>query len=263
MNGSDLSLRPKLLLLNKIKVAAVSYLNTRPMLHGIKQHPVMNEIDLIEDYPSKIAQLLIDGKVDLGLVPVATITRMSEWHIPGNYCIGAESAVASVCIFSEVPMDKIEKLYLDYQSRTSVRLAQVLLKEYWKKEVEIIDASGEDFRNKLIGTTAGVVIGDRALAQRHKSTYIYDLAEAWIDHTGLPFVFAAWIANKVLPQTFINAFNEANALGVSQMDEVVQSVHFDAYDMRTYFTKNISYELTEAKRKGLELFIQKIRDMQL
>ena len=244
-------------------MAAVSYLNTKPMLHGIKQHPVLQQIDLVEDYPAKIAQMLIDGEVDMGLVPVAITTKMKEWHIAADYCIGAEGEVASVCIFSEVPIEKIEKLYLDYQSRTSVRLAQVLLKEYWQKEVQLIDAAGEDFRNKIEGTTAGVVIGDRALEQRRHSTYIYDLAEAWIDHTGLPFVFAAWISNKELPQTFINAFNEANALGISQMDEVVADTDFEAYDMKTYFTENISYELTAQKRKGLELFLQKIKAMQL
>jgi len=258
-----LSLRPKLLLLNKIKVGAVSYLNTKPMVHGIKQHPVMNDIELIEDYPANVAQMLIEGKVDVGLVPVAITTRLKEWHIAADYCIGAESEVASVCIFSDTPIENIETLYLDYQSRTSVRLAQVLLKEYWKKEVKIIDASGEDFRDKLTGTTAGVVIGDRALEQRRKSKYIYDLATAWIDHTGLPFVFAAWISNKPLPQTFINAFNEAHVLGLNQIDEVVQQLQFDAYDMKHYFTKNISYELTPQKRAGMELFLKKVKEMQL
>ena len=263
MKISSLSLRPKLLLLNKIKVAAVSYLNTKPMLHGIKQHPVLNEMELTEDYPARIAQLLIDGEVDMGLVPVAVITKLKEWHLAADYCIGAEGPVASVCLFSETPIENIEKVYLDYQSRTSVRLAQVLLKEYWKKEVELVDASGEDFRDKIGGTTAGVVIGDRALEQRSRSTYIYDLAEAWIDHTGLPFVFAAWIANKPLPQSFINAFNEANALGISQIGDVVKEISFDAYDMKVYYEQNISYPLTAAKRKGLELFVQKLREMGL
>ncbi len=258
-----LSLRPKLLYLNKIKVGAVSYLNTKPMLHGIKQHPVLNDMELIEDYPARVAQMLIEGKIDMGLVPVAITTRLKEWHIASNYCIGAEGEVASVCIFSEVPMENIETLYLDYQSRTSVRLAQVLLKEYWKKKVQIVDAAGEDFRSEIKGTSAGVVIGDRALEQRQKSKYIYDLATAWIDHTGLPFVFAAWISNKKLPQTFINAFNEANELGISQIDEVAAQLHFEAYDMKHYFTENISYLLTDQKRKGLELFLQKIKEMQL
>ncbi len=72
----------------------------------------------------------------------------------------------------------------------------------------------KDFIDHIKGTTAAVVIGDRALEQRKKSKYIYDLAACWIDMTGLPFVFAAWISNKKLPETFIEAFNNNKALGL-------------------------------------------------
>jgi chorismate dehydratase len=128
-------LRPKIKELTKIKVGAVSYLNTKPLLYGIKRHAVMHQIDLMESYPAEIARALIDGKLDLGLVPVAVIPKLKEHHIITDYCIGANGEVASVCIFSKVPLDEVKKVYLDYQSRTSVRLAQILLKEYWKVEL--------------------------------------------------------------------------------------------------------------------------------
>jgi chorismate dehydratase len=252
-------LSSNLLLLDKIKVAAVSYLNTKPLLYGIRQHEVFKKIDLIEDYPAKIAQLLIEDKVDMGLIPVAATLRLKEWHIASEYCIGCDGPVASVCLFSEVPVWDIEKVYLDYQSRTSVRLAQVLLAEYWKKDVAYIDATGEDYRANIKGTTAGVVIGDRALAQRLKSKYSYDLGEAWKAFTGLPFVFAAWISNKPLPQIFLKEFNEANALGLKHINTVVQSLHYSIYDLKTYYHKNISYPLTDEKRAGLKLFLEKCK----
>lgn len=252
----NLSLRPNLLHLDKIKVAAVSYLNTKPLLYGIRQHEVLKKIDLIEDYPAKIAQLLIDGEVDMGLIPVAVIPKLKEHHIVTDYCIGANGAVASVCLFSNVPVWEIEKVYLDYQSRTSVRLAQLLLKEYWKKDVVFVDATGEDFREHIQGNTAGVVIGDRALEQRLRSKYIYDLGEAWKAYTGLPFVFAAWIANKELPHDFLKKFNEANGLGIQQIQKVVDANPFQPYDLKTYYKKNIDYILNKEKRAGLQLFLQ-------
>jgi chorismate dehydratase len=159
--------------LKKIRVAAVSYLNTKPLLYGIRHHEVFNEIELTENYPAKIAQMLIEDKVDIGLIPVAATTKLKEWHVVGDHCIGSEGPVASVCIFSEVPMEKIETVLLDYQSRTSVNLARILLKEYWKKAVTLTDASGEDYRSQIQGTTAGVVIGDRALEQRLHSKYFH------------------------------------------------------------------------------------------
>lgn len=236
----------------------MSYLNTKPMLYGIKHHPIMNEIELVEDYPARIAQMLMEGQVDVGLIPVAATLKLNEWHIVGTHCIAADGAVASVCIFSEVPMSQIENVYLDYQSRTSVNLAKVLLKEYWKKDVVFIDASGEDFRDKIKGTTAGVVIGDRALEQRQHAPFIYDLAEAWKAHTGLPFVFAAWISTRPLPQEFIRKFDEAIALGLEHLDEVVAENPYPVYSLDEYYRKNINYRLDGYKKEGMDRFLQKI-----
>ena len=95
-----LYLRAKLNHLEKIRVAAVSYLNTKPLLYGIKRHPIINEIELIEDYPSMIAQMLIDGEVDVGLIPVAATLRLKNWRVVTDYCIGCDGPVASVCIFT-------------------------------------------------------------------------------------------------------------------------------------------------------------------
>lgn len=244
--------------LSKIRVAAVSYLNTKPLLYGIRHHPIFKEIELIEDYPSRIAQMLINDEVDLGLIPVAAVLKLKEWHIVGNYCIGADGAVASVCIFSQVPMAQIETVYLDYQSRTSVNLARILLKEYWKKDVRFVETVGEDFRQKIEGATAAVVIGDRALEQRQHAAYIYDLSEAWKEYTGLPFVFAAWIANKPLPEDFVRRFDEANEAGTKNLDTVLGQLHFPHYDLRTYFTKCLNYQLGDESRQGMKLFLKKL-----
>lgn len=248
-------MQAKIVELNKrIRVGAVSYLNTKPLLYGIKRSGLMEDIDLVEEYPSKIAQMLLDDEIDVGLVPVAIIPQMKEHFIVSDYCIGAVGEVASVSLFSDVPVEKIEKVLLDYQSRTSVTLAQVLLKNYWKKEV-VFEQAGEDFRNHIKGTTAGVVIGDRALQQKKISAYNYDMGSAWNSFTGLPFVFAAWIANKQLDVNFIEAFNQANAYGLQHINEVVKENPFNEYDLIKYYTENISYLLTDEKRAGLQKFL--------
>ncbi|MBS1627314.1 MAG: menaquinone biosynthesis protein [Bacteroidetes bacterium] len=239
--------------MNKIKVGAVSYLNTKPLLYGIKRSELINKIELIEAYPAKIAAMLLDNEIDVGLVPVAVIPKMKEHFIITDFCIGAENEVASVCLFSEVPIHKVEKILLDYQSNTSVNLAKILLKHYWKTNVVFEDAK-EDFREHINGTTAGVVIGDRALQQRKISAHVYDLASAWRDFTNLPFVFAAWVANKKLDENFINEFNNANSLGLQHIDEIVAENNFTAYDLKKYYTKNISYTLTADKKEALQKF---------
>jgi chorismate dehydratase len=238
----------------KIRVGAVSYLNTKPLLYGIERAPVRNDIELIIDYPSKIAAMLLEDKIDIGLVPVAVIPAMREYYINGGFCIGSNGPVASVCLFSEVPVEQVKRVLLDYQSRTSVQLAKILLKEYWKISPEL-EGAGEDFRDHIAGTTAGVVIGDRALEQRQRSPYIYDLAEAWKDLTGLPFVFAAWISNKPLDPGFVAEFDEANRQGILQIDRVVAENPYSLFNLHDYFTRHLDYRLDEPKRRGLEKFL--------
>jgi chorismate dehydratase len=247
----------KLNQLKKIKVGIVNYLNTKPLLYGIEHSPVYSEIEPVPEYPARIARMLLEDEIDMGLVPVAVIPKMKEHYINTGYCIGCTQPVASVCLFSDVPVEEIKEVLMDYQSRTSVTLARILMRDHWKISPVLTDTK-DDYRPRISGTTAGVVIGDRALEQRKKSKYIYDLGEAWMAHTGLPFVFAAWVSNKPLPEDFVKAFDEANREGLKHIDEVVAANPFGAYDLHEYYTKNISYELDDAKRQGLSKFLDLI-----
>ena len=243
-------------------MGAVSYLNTKPLIYGFGQGMMSDAVELVLEYPSRIAGMLADDEIDLGLVPVAIIPRLKESYIISDYCIGAEGEVASVCLFSDVPLGEVKEVLLDYQSRTSVRLAKLLLKEYWKVNPVLTDAAA-DFRDHIKGTTAGLVIGDRAFEQRPLSAYRYDLGQAWKQHTGLPFVFAAWIANKKLDAGFIKDFNKATGAGLLQLDDVIAQNPCSLFDIRKYYTQHISYQLTDEKRKGLGLFLNKINEYKL
>ena len=132
----------------KIRIGAVSYLNTKPLIYGIEKGMIKEDAELLIDYPSKIASMLLEDKIDVGLVPVAIIPEMKEHHIISDYCIGSVGAVASVCLFSEVSLDKIKTVLLDYQSRTSIALLKVLIKNFWKIDVSFVETSG-DYQSKI------------------------------------------------------------------------------------------------------------------
>jgi chorismate dehydratase len=238
----------------KIRVGAVSYLNTKPLLYGFEHGMMAEKVDLKIDYPSKIATMLLENAIDVGLVPVSVIPEMKEHYIISDYCIGCDGEVGSVCLFSEVPLDKIEKVLLDYQSLTSIDLLKILIKRYWKINPVFEETSGE-YQSKISGTTAGLMIGDRALKQRKISAYIYDLGLEWKKYTGLPFVFAAWVSNKRLEADFIISFNEANSFGLNKIDQIVRDNPFPPFDLKDYYTKYIRYHLDDDKRKALEIFI--------
>ena len=242
------------------RIGAVSYLNTRPLLLGLAQEGFKNRIDLVKSYPAKIAQELLAGQIDIGLVPVAIIPQLTHPHIISNYVIGTNGAVASVALFSEVPIDAIKSIYLDYQSRTSVQLLKILLAQFWKKEVEFLAAT-EGYIDQISGTTAGLIIGDRALDNLNKFPYMYDLGLAWKQHTGLPFVFAAWVANQPIPAEFMAAFDAANGYGVARLEEVISLIpaNEQVYDLHKYYTENISHVYDEEMKQGLERFLEALK----
>lgn len=245
--------------MKKIKVGIVNYLNTAPLVYGLENSAVSKDIELIADYPSNLAKSLKERKIDLGLVPVAVMPELDEGIIVGDYCIGCDGAVASVCLFSEVPLENVDTLILDYQSRTSIELAAILLREYWHVNPVLVQGE-EDFRHDIHGNTAGLVIGDRALEQRRISKYRYDLGEAWKTFTGLPFVFAAWVGNRRFDPEFTAAFNEANAYGIDHLEDVISEHPYEPFDLRSYFRDYVSYRLDAPKRQGLALFLEYLRE---
>ncbi|MEY3920978.1 MAG: hypothetical protein RL634_739, partial [Bacteroidota bacterium] len=226
----------------KIRIGAVSYLNTKPFIYGLENSPIKDEIELILDYPSNLVELLKKGEIDIGLVPVGALPGLGEYHIVSDYCIGTEGEVASVAVFSEVPMEEIEEVYLDYQSRTSVLLCKLLFEKHWKKQVKFIAAEDESYIGNIKGKTAGLIIGDRALMHRAKFPYIYDLGLGWKQMTGLPFVFAVWVSLRKLDLSFEDKFNQSLVKGVAEYDLTSMS-NFKSYDVHTYITQNLSYEL--------------------
>lgn len=242
--------------MKKIKVGIVNYLNTAPLVYGLQNSSLIHSIDLTSDYPANLARDLVSNNIDLGLVPVAVIPRLQQWWLVGSHCIGAEGSVASVCLFSEVPLASIRTILLDYQSRTSVELIKILVRDFWKLSNVKFENAQDGFESRIKGETAAVVIGDRALQRRRFSPYSFDLAEAWMSFTGLPFVFAAWVSNKPLDEEFVTAFDEANASGVKNIDKVIATLDQNSgTNLQEYFTKYISYQLDEKKRLGLQKFL--------
>ena len=130
------------------------------------------------------------------------------------------------------------------------------------KEVQFLKAE-EGYIQSIQGTTAAVIIGDRALANLSKFNFVYDLGEAWLIHTGLPFVFAAWMSNQPIPESFQILFNQANAYGIEHVQEVLQQLpdRTHDYDMEQYYTKNIEYKLTDDMQQGMRLFLEKAKQL--
>lgn len=240
--------------MKKIKISAVSYTNTKPFLYGLQHSGILDQIELSLDAPADCAQKLIDDVVDIGLIPVAAVLNIPNWQIVSDYCIGAVGAVNSVFIFSNCKIEDARYLQLDPQSRSSNNLAKVLLKNYWKLSPELlIDAN--DYSVSTDQFTAFVQIGDRTFGKKDQYEYVYDLAEEWQKFTGLPFMFAGWIANKPIPEAFITELNQALKLGLDSRAELFKELPKVAnFDVEDYLMHKIDFDVTPGKKKRCSCF---------
>ena len=243
-----------------IKVSAVSYLNTKPFVYGLVEKGLEKVMDLSLDIPSMCAEKLASGRVDLGLIPVAIIPKLKTPHIISDFCIGSEGAVKTVCLYSRQPLETVRRVWLDYQSRTSVQLAKILLKHHWQFNPQFLPAQPGYERNAA-HDEAALVIGDRTIGLEDEYPFVYDLGKAWKDFTGLPFVYAAWVSNRELPHDFIEKFNAALGFGINNLRKVIDKYQpgNPDFSLKDYYTKYINYQLDQPKRQGLELFLDYLK----
>ena len=245
---------------NKIKIGAVNFYNTKPLIYGFESILDSNDYELIFDYPANLSKLFIDKKINIGLLPTEFLFRYPATQIIEPFCIASEQLVASVAIFSDVPIQQIETIYLDFRSNTSVNLVKILLKKYWKQTVQF-KAAPMDFVNLIKGNTAAVVIGDAALTLYGKTKFMYDLGETWYHLTKLPFVYACWMKNMDIDPIFIEKFNQANQYGLDNLDLVLKDNQYPNFNLKKYYTENIQFKFDINKKKGLALFLKELSEL--
>ncbi len=241
-----------------MKVCSISYLNSIPFVYGLENSDI--GVDLSLEIPSVCGQKLIENEVDLALLPVAVIPSLDFADVVSPYCISSDGAVQTVCLFSQVPLEQIKTILLDYHSITSNALVKLLSKYFWKIQPDF-KKSEINFESKISGNTAGVIIGDRAYKYRDDFPFIYDLSYEWKKFCGLPFVFACWVSNKPLDSSFKKAFSSALKYGISNLD-LALSEKSDTFctqiDKIKYLKEVINYDLTDEKRKSMQMFLDLI-----
>jgi len=244
-----------------VRISVVSYLNSLPFIIGLEKFTEAEQVILSKDFPSECARKLLTGETDIGLIPVAVIPQLNECYIISDYCIGAFKEVLSVMLYSRVPLKEINTILLDHHSRTSAMLIQLLAEYHWKISPQFVQEA-ETNEKMMEGKTAALVIGDRALAMQDKFPFQFDLATAWFEMTGLPFVFACWVSNRKLENEFVSRFNEVLKAGVELRNRLSlenYSPEISPAVKSNYLNNIIRYELNEEMRKGMNRFLEMIK----
>lgn len=249
----------------KIRISAVSFANTYPFIYGLTQSGFDKKVILTTDHPAECAAKLAKGVADIGLIPVAALPMLAEYHLITDYCLGAYGRVRTVMLLSNSPLDEIRVINLDYRSRSSVSLARILARHVWKKEFTWQDTSeGFDFTGIPSGE-AVVLIGDLCFEYEKLFSFGIDLAGEWFSHTGLPFAFACWTSNRKLDEGFLKDFNNALRSGVDNIPAVVEKFgnngSIRGNDLYVYLTSNMSYDFNDEKREAIDLFLRMLKDI--
>lgn len=241
------------------RLVLVNYLNTLPFMAGLTQ-AFGTEQDLILAHPAECAQTLLSGKADIGLVPIGALIDKTGWTRITDFGIGCNGPVATVCLFGNTPMYEWDHVLLDYQSRTSVLLARILLSDHWKCHPEMI-ATEPGFEDQISGRTGGLIIGDRAIQAREKYAFCYDLGEAWKVMTGLPFVFAIWVTRRHIEPAFEHLLNAAFQTGMARIPDIVaaEQKRYPDFDLVHYYQQNIRYVMNDLSIRGMEKFLELAR----
>lgn len=243
-------------------VTAVEYLNTALFVAGLRNASLLSgPFRLILDHPAGCSNRMISGEADIGLVPVASLSTIRPKFIFGDYCIGATGEVRTVRLLAQSPVHELQQIYLDAHSRTSVRLLEVLCRDYWKAAPDLLP-SAPGFEQQPVPEKAGIlVIGDKVFAVEDQFAFSYDLAEQWIQYTGTDFVFAVWVSNTDMDSGLIRAFKQALSLGLQDTEETIRQLKaspvYRDVAVEDYLNRNISYVFDDRKRNGMELFLTK------
>jgi chorismate dehydratase len=244
--------------MSRVRLGAVGYLNARPLTFGLDRSP---RFELRYDVPSKCAELLHQGTIDLGLIPSIEYLRRPGYSIVPGLAIASRGPVASVLLFTTKPIHEVRSIAMDTSSRTSVALVRVLCARRFGI-APALEPLGPDLAAMLGRCDAALIIGDNALLARGDNAPLpvrIDLGEEWTAMTGLPFVWAFWAGPAgALSHDDVAALQEARDLGVQRPVEIAEAYFPGRPDLQgvaaSYLRDNIKYHLADDGKAALELF---------
>lgn len=249
-----------------VRLGAVSYLNSRPLVHQLSEQLPSSRVTL--DFPSRLADSLARKELDVALIPSIEYFRGNDYEILSNACVAARGAVMSVKLFCRVHPGDIRTVSLDEGSRTSATLTRIILAEKYgvnpKAESLSLKSSTQHSQADAV-----LLIGDRAMHLPDEPfVEVIDLGQVWNEWTGLPFVFAMWVAQKSADTTGIAAVLEhTRDLGVKHVSEIAATeadgLGLSVSVAEEYLRHNLHYTMTSAERAGLKLFHQLAFEHQL
>ena len=246
----------------KLRVGIVNYLNSRPLAWGFLQGKFSAVAEAVYHSPAQVADMLASGALDVGLIPSIEYQRIPDLSIIPELCVAATAEVRSVLLICNRPLEEVECVALDLNSRTSAALVKILLNQRFGVSPKFT-SMGPNLDAMLEEAQAALIIGDPALEVDRDRYRVYDLAAEWRELTGKPFVFAVWATRAYLgvPSGMRSIFAESLRFGLDQMEVIVAEAAAEMglpkLEVAEYLSHNLSYGLGDQEFQGLQEFFQR------
>lgn len=252
--------------MNKLKIAASTYLNSAPLIYSFLQGSLKDNCYFLGNTaPARCADLLAENLVDIALIPVIEYQRINNICLIPDISVSAKQAVRSVILISKCPINKISTVALDISSRTSATLIKIILERFYSIKPYYI-TSPPNLKDMLNTSDSALLIGDPAITVELNNYHVYDLAQEWRKFTGLPFVFALWAVNNhwsdnAIDKNYLDLaklFVEAKKEGINNLNNIVKeysyNLNISPASLLDYLTSNVNYDLDKENLAGLEYF---------
>ena len=248
-----------------LRLGVVSFLNSRPLIEGLEAD---GDVTCVFDVPAALRERLDRGEVDVALVPIIDVLRdHRRYRVVSDACIGCDGETMTVRVFSQVPPHRVRTLWVDPDSHTSVALARIVWQDLFNRELTMQPLQAG--RQNIDELESVLLIGDKVVDPRRGSfAYEVDLGGAWRQHTGLPFVFAVWLAAVDLSPAEVAAqLSAARDRGVARAAEIADAcgppAGWPVELARRYLTRCLTYKLDQRSVEGANSFAERCRDLGL
>ncbi len=242
-----------------MRISASSYSNTAPLIWSFLYGSRKGTVEVILDNaPSRSAELLAAGRVDAALVPVVAYQTIPDLYVVPDVCVGARERVRSVCLITDGnDLEEVDSVALDTSSKTSVIMTKIIFREFLGIEPEWVDHE-PDVSAMLNDADCALLIGDPALALKEAgSLRKFDLVEVWRNFTGLGFVFAMWMTpHSALDIDLAAARDEGLAHLASIIANYSDDIDLPHGELEEYFSENIAFDVDESMKGGLDLYFE-------
>lgn len=250
-----------------LRVRAVSYLNTSPLVWGFLHGPQQDLFDIRGSLPAECADALRNGDADIGLVPVIELARQPDLLVLPGCSIACDGAVRSILLVSSKRLDQIHTIAADSGSRTSVAMTQVLFSQRFNRVPRMLPYKPE-LSAMLDMADAALIIGDPALhidpamkSWNGRPVEVHDMGAMWVETMKAPMVFAVWAVKQSVAERVLEApFVESKEFGIAHLEDIValesKRLELEPALVDRYLRRHIRYDFGESESAGLRRFLE-------